>query len=150
MNMLTIWTYAILKCCGMRKAASNCWLIKARMNITKCYAGRWTLWVVVNITVGMYGWLQNFSRTRSLTFKIPSRIWRDSRKQKGILITLNQELYTLIFRGHLAVFLRPSKHSVQHIHIYFYLSMTTCFGLCRSSSSHHYETFKIRQNIAQL
>jgi len=67
---------------------------------------------------GNVQWLQNFKRTGSLTFKIPSRMWRDSRKQKGILITLNQELYTLIYRGHLGVFVRASKQSINHPHLY--------------------------------
>jgi hypothetical protein len=42
-------------------------LTNKSQNITKCYTGFWTLWVVVNITMGKYGLLQNFSRTGSLT-----------------------------------------------------------------------------------
>jgi len=40
--------------------------------------------------------------------------------------------------------------SVKHNYIYFYLSMTTCFGLQRPSSGHQYKTSKIRQNTVWL
>jgi hypothetical protein len=38
--------------------------------------------------------------------------------------------------------------SVKHNYTYFYLSMTTCFGLRRRSSGHCYKTFKIRQKYS--
>ena len=38
--------------------------------------------------------------------------------------------------------------SVKHSHIYFYLSMTTCFGLHWRFSGHCYQMFKIRQKYS--
>ena len=38
--------------------------------------------------------------------------------------------------------------SVKHNHVYFYLSMTTCFGMQRRSTGQHYKTFKIRQKYS--
>ena len=62
-------------------------------------------------------------------------------------------LILILYTGHRAMFLSPSKQSVTirqtQAHLLL-LSMTTCFGLHRPSSGHYYETFKIRYKTVQL